>query len=94
MGHLNFVATAPVSKISWSQKFLAANSPSSTVAETADTTTILTRFCTTTIDNADATAAGGFALDVSLALVRFAFCGVVFAAIAFPGDGGSGRNAA
>ena len=73
---------------------MAANSPSSTVAETADTPTILIRFCATTIDNADATAAAGFALDVSLAFLRFAFWGVVFAAIAFPGDGGSGRVAA
>jgi hypothetical protein len=72
---------------------LAASSPSRTVAETADTTTILIRFCVT-IDNADAAAGGGFALDASLAFLGFALWGIVFAAIAFPGDGGSGRVAA
>jgi hypothetical protein len=53
----------------------------------------LIRFCAT-IDNADAAAGVGFAFDALLALLRFAFWGVVFAAIAFPGDGGSGRVAA
>jgi hypothetical protein len=72
---------------------LAASSPSSTVPETADTAIILIRFCVA-IDNADAAAGGGLAFDVSLAFLRFAFWGVVFAAIAFPGDGGSGRDAA
>src|ERR1700742_3531584 len=64
---------------------LAASSPSSTVAETADTTTILIRFCAT-IDAADAAAGGGFAFVVSLAFLRFGFWDVVFAAIAFPRD--------
>jgi hypothetical protein len=64
-------------------------SPSRTVPETADTAIMLIRFCAT-IDNVDAAAGGGFAFDVLLASLRFAFCGVVFAAIAFPGDGGSG----
>jgi hypothetical protein len=84
-------ATVLVSKMSWSQKCLAVSSPSSTVPETADTTTMLIRFCAT-IDNADAAAGGGFA--VLLAFLRFGFWDVVFAAIAFPGDGGSGRIAA
>ena len=57
-----------------SQKCLAANSPSSTVAETADTTTILIGFCAT-IDSADAAAGAGFAFDVLLV-----FCGLPFGA--------------
>jgi hypothetical protein len=48
---------------------------------------MLVRFCTA-IDIVDAAlTGGGLVLDV----LRFGFFGVVFADIAFPGDGGSGR---
>jgi hypothetical protein len=40
------------------------------------------------IDIADAAEAGG---GLVFDFLRFAFCGVDFARIAFPGDGGSGR---
>ena len=72
---------------------MAASSPNRTVAETADTTTILIRFCAT-IDSADAAAGGGLVFDVWFVFLRFGRCDVVFADIAFPGDGGSGRVAA
>ena len=72
------------------QKCLAARSPSRTVPETANTTIILVRFCVT-IDIVDAAwTGGGLVLD----FLRLGFFDVVFADIAFPGDGGSGRLAA
>jgi hypothetical protein len=58
--------------------------------ETADTAIILKRFCVTADSVEDAQTGGGLAVD----LLRFAFWGVVFTAIAFSGDGGSGRIAA
>ncbi|WP_154070800.1 MULTISPECIES: hypothetical protein [Bradyrhizobium] len=58
--------------------------------ETANTTTILVRFCVA-IDIVDAASTGGGPV---LDFLRFAFFDVVFADIAFPGDGGSGRLAA
>jgi hypothetical protein len=57
------------------------------VPETASTTTILIRFFVA-IDIVDAPLAGG---RLAFDFLRFAFLGVVFADIAFPGDGGSGR---
>jgi len=60
---------------------------------------MLIRFCATTVRaDVEATAAGpGFLsvpLDLLPAPLRFAFWDVVFAAMAFPGDSGSGRFAA
>jgi hypothetical protein len=69
---------------------LAARSPSRTAPETADTAIILKRFCVATDSVEVAQTGGGLGFDFSC----FAFFGVVFAAIAFPGDGGSGRVAA
>jgi hypothetical protein len=78
--HLYFVATSDVS-----QKCLAARKASSTAPETAVTATILIRFCVAT-DAIGATWAGaGLVFD----FLRFAVCGLIFAPIAFPGDGGS-----
>jgi hypothetical protein len=50
------------------------------VPETADTATMLIRFCVAT-DSADAARAGG---KVAFDFLRFGFCGVVFADTAFP----------
>lgn len=62
------------------QKCLAARSPSRTVPETADTATILIRFCVAT-DSIDAAEDGNeFAFD----FLRFGLCGFVFVDIAFP----------
>jgi hypothetical protein len=50
------------------------------VPETADTATILIRFCAA-IDNVDAASADrGLGFD----FLRFGLCGIVFADIAFP----------
>jgi nucleoside permease NupC len=73
-----------------SQKYLAARSVSRTAPEVVLTATILIRFCVAT-DAIDAAWAGaGLVFD----FLRFAVFGLVFAPIAFPGDGGSGRLAA
>jgi hypothetical protein len=72
-----------------SQKRMAAKSPSRTPLETADTATKLITFCLAT-DTIDAAKAGG---GLVFDFLRFAFCGAVFARIAFP-KGGSGRVAA
>ena len=58
--------------------------------ETANTAIILVRFCLT-IDIVDAASMGGRPV---LEFLRFGFFAVVFADIAFPGDGGSDRLAA
>ena len=69
---------------------MAARSPSRTAPETDATTTMLIRFCVAIdiVEAAESSAGLGFDF------LRFVFRGVVFAGIAFPGDGGSGCSAA
>jgi hypothetical protein len=62
------------------------------VPETAVTATILIRF-SAAIDRVEAAAGGDFVFAFLLAFLRFGRCDVVFADIAFPEAGGSGRAA-
>jgi hypothetical protein len=62
-------------------KCLAARSPSSTAPETAETATILIRFCVAIDSIDDASASGGLAFDGW----RFFFGVVFFAGMVFPG---------
>ena len=72
-----------------SKKCLAARSPSRTVPETADTATILIRFCVATA-SVDAAYAGG---ELVFDFLRFGLCGV-FADMAFPKMAGQAAFAA
>ena len=70
-------------------KMLGGQKPEQTVPETADTATILIRFCVAT-DSVDAAYAGG---ELVFDFLRFGLCGV-FADIAFPKMAGQAAFAA